>query len=364
LTSVAGWTDTARVKTDGKLSDWGIWGFALGYFACYAPYSALTKAVSKGLLEGMDGRGIDGFRLLPLTTMASLVGMFTFLTAIGWWRYAGRRTVLGARIPCPGRWTFLSGLCTAAIIGTTTLAYTFSGVSIVLMMLLMRGGVLTLAPIVDALARRRVRWFSWAALGLSLASLLAAFSGGSHELTVLAIIDIVVYLASYFVRLQFMSRLAKSDDANARTRFFVEEQMVATPAIVTALAVLALIDHGPLMHEVRAGFTTFWSSEVVGEALIIGLFSQGTGVFGGLILLDKRENTYCVPVNRASSVLAGLVATWGLTRFFGQRPADGRELLGASLILGAILALSIPPMIERRRAASRAAAATSRGAST
>ncbi len=45
----------------------------------------------------------------------------------------------------------LSGLGTAIIIGTTTLAFTFTGVSILFALLLMRGGVLIIAPTVDLL---------------------------------------------------------------------------------------------------------------------------------------------------------------------------------------------------------------------
>ena len=52
---------------------------------------------------------------------------------------------------------------------------------------------------------------------------------------------------------------------------------------------------------------------------MIGVLSQGTGIFGGLILLDRRENTFCVPVNRASSILAGVLASLSLAFFFGHR---------------------------------------------
>src|SRR5690606_25844638 len=109
--------------------------------------------------------------------------------------------------------------------------------------------------------------------------------------------------AAYFVRLRFMSKLAKSEDASLRTRYFVEEQMVATPVLVVFLAACALIGQGEFMGQVRAGFTTFLDRPIVFEAILIGLFSQGTGVFGGLVLLDKREHTYSVPVNRCSSIL-------------------------------------------------------------
>jgi hypothetical protein len=45
--------------------------------------------------------------LLPATTLASLVGMFRFLTVKGWWRYAHHRTALGVGVPCPGGWTLM-----------------------------------------------------------------------------------------------------------------------------------------------------------------------------------------------------------------------------------------------------------------
>jgi drug/metabolite transporter (DMT)-like permease len=338
------------LKRPSIIGEYAIWGFAFGYFACYVPYSALTKALSDGLLRGMS-RGISGFELLPSTALASLVGMFVFLSAMRWWKFAGRREIFGRSIPVPGIWTFSSGLCTAAIIATTTLAYTFSGVSIVFMMLLMRGGVLITAPLVDFVSRRKVRWFSWLALSLSLGALLVAFFGktqSSLAMTLVAGIDVAVYLASYFIRLRFMSRLAKSDDPNATKRFFVEEQMTATPAVVFILAVIALINHGEMMGDIRRGFTTFFLGDRVFEAIVIGLFSQGTGVFGGLILLDKRENSFCVPVNRASSILAGICASYALYLFLGKRPPSSVELAGAALVVCAIVVLSLPSLLKKR----------------
>lgn len=72
-----------------------IWVWAAGYFACYAPYSALTKALS----SGHDGQaGLDGVALLPLSTLASLLGMAAFMLATGWWRAASQRTVRGVAL--------------------------------------------------------------------------------------------------------------------------------------------------------------------------------------------------------------------------------------------------------------------------
>ncbi|MRG97428.1 hypothetical protein [Polyangium spumosum] len=326
-----------------------IWLYAFGYFACYWPYSALTKLASQGRIPGMT-RVVSGAELLPVTTIASLVGMFVFLSWRGLFRYATHRTVLGLRVPFPTRWTFLSGVATAVIIPTTTLAYTFDGVSIVLMMLLMRGGVLVLAPFVDVLSGRRVRIVSWVALGLSLASLVVSLgTGASYELTLIAAIDVAAYLASYFFRLRFMSKLAKSDDPDVMLRYFVEEQMIATPVVVLTLAVGALIGKGAALEALRSGFVSLGSAGALLPAIGIGLLSQGTGIFGALILLDGRENAFCVPVNRASSVLAGVLASATLALLGLGRATPMSELAGAGLVLLAIVVLAWPTIAAARQ---------------
>ena len=325
-----------------------IWWFAFGYFACYVPYSALTKAVSSGWLEKMDGHGVAGFQLLPLSVGASMLGMFAFITAMGWWKYANHGD--GGKLPRPTGWTLASGICTSAIIATTTLAYTFDGISIVFMMLLMRGGVLILAPVVDAVSGRKVRWFSGMALLFSLGALFVAFwEKKGFDITLIATIDVSVYLMSYFIRLQFMSRRAKSSDTKARTAYFVEEQMVASPFLFVLLVIAALIGQGEIMENIRAGFVDVGQSSILFEVIVIGLFSQGTGIFGGLILLDKRENTFCVPVNRSSSIMAGVIASTSLWLIFDQasRPSY-YQLAGAGLIIMAIVFLALPSLLPKR----------------
>ena len=102
------------------------------------------------------------------------------------------------RIPRPDLWTTLSGLGTAAIIATTTLAYTFQGVSIVFALLLMRGGVLILAPLVDSQSGREVDWYSRTALVLSLAAVAIALADTrGYVLGVAALLNLALYLCGY-----------------------------------------------------------------------------------------------------------------------------------------------------------------------
>jgi len=337
-------------KKSFSLAAFGIWLLAFGYFICYWPYSALTKAVSKGLLPGMNA-GIPSFTLLPISAFGAVIGMIAFITIKGWWKYSGRRKIFGVEVLCPNRWTFLSGICCSLIIATTTLAYTFKGVSIVFVMLLMRGGVLIIAPIADFFAKRKTRWFSWVGLAFSMLALIVAFSEkkAGFAISLLCAINIGIYLLGYFVRLRFMSQLAKSDDEEANTRYFVEEQIVGSPLMLLGLIVLAIINYGEGMHEIRNGFTVLPFNFYAIHTLILGLLSSGTGFFGGLILLDKSENTYCVPVNRSSSILAGVLASYTLAYLFGNDFPSVYELIGAGLIILAIIFLTIPVIFGKKK---------------
>ncbi len=324
----------------GRKYGLGIWGLALGYFSFYIPYSAFTKTLSEGVWLGMDG-SVSGFELLPATAIATGITMPLITTMLGWWKYAGRRDILGLSIPCPSFWTFISGISFAVIIATTTLAYTFNGISIVFALLLMRGGVLILAPLLDVTLNRKVRWFSWAALLLSLTALgIALGEVGGYTLSLAAVLNLAAYLGGYMVRLQSMTRFAKSEHQNANKRYFVEEQMVAMIALVSIPLIFAVVGIGDIMMDLRRGFTTFLASNLVGPALLIGFFYACLGIFGTLIYLDRRENTFCIPLNRCSSLLSGIAASFALTFVLGHRPPSSIELIATGLILISILVLS------------------------
>jgi hypothetical protein len=318
-----------------RAGPWSIWLLALSYFIAYVPYSGLTKAATSG------GDAFAGVRLLPSTALASLLATVGLLLGTGWWRRADGIRVGRWLLPAPGRWTLLSGLCSAVIIATTTLAYTFAGASIVFMMLLMRGGLLVLAPLVDGLSQRRVSSRAWLGLALSLCGVgVAAVGRWDLRFGWVAALDVAAYLLAYFCRLRAMSHVAKTDESAVRMRYFVEEQIVSTPALVAVLAILGAVGVGPQLQALRVGFEVLWQTGATLEQLGIGAFSQAAGVFGALILLQPQENSFCVPVNRASSILAGVVATAGLAALqLGPAP-DGRELVGAGLVLLAVVVLA------------------------
>ena len=285
--------------------------------------------------------------------------MFLFLTLAGWWKYATHSKICGISVPRPQWFTFLSGICTGGVIITTTLAYTYEGISIVFAMLLMRGGVLIMAPIVDLLAvkrKRKIYWPSWFAAFLSFGALFAAFMGkSSTAMKVTAAVDIGLYLCCYFLRFFIMSTYAKSNDVEEKKRYFTEEQMTANAVLFTAVYLTALcgmnMEEKSMPGMLWYGLSVLPTTGVFWQIFLIGFFSYGTGLFGSLIFLDPREHTFTIPANRSSSIMAGVIATYLLAIVFGQSYPSIHQLIGAGLIVGAIFFLGYRSVVEKKQKA-------------
>lgn len=348
--------ETGSLVMRQRLASLGIAALCFGYFAAYVPYSAMTKMATKGLFAGMGGAGLSGFEVQFLALLGNFVAMIVFISLARWWKHAKQWRCCGLSLPRPRWFTFISGLCAGGIIITTTLSYSFGGISIVFAMLLMRGGVLVMAPIVDVVARRRKRkiyWPSWVAATLSLGALLVAFgSDAGTAMTVVAAIDVVLYLFCYFFRLLFMSNRAKSDDQSERKGYMVEEQMTSGPAILIAVIVVGLIGAGmapsSIPGQLWSGMTKVLGGGYAWHIFLIGVLSYGTGLFGSLIMLDRRENTFTIPANRISSIIAGVLATYFLAVLYEQRYPDLSQLIGVALVIAAITFLAYRSVVEKR----------------
>ena len=318
---------------------------AVGYFLAYIPFALLVRALSTGLLPGLD-EDLGGLQLLPMASLGALVGAIAFLTLNGWWRYIGLRSVRGRLWRLPSGQMALAGAFMAGIAATTILNYTFAGVSILFMVLVGRAGTLIVAPFVDTVARRRIRRYSWAALALSLLAVAVALTGvDAYALTLGAALSLFVYVGSYVGRFEIMSRLAKTGDRQVDRRYFAEEQLAAAGILVFVIGVLAAIGAGSQLGALSDGFSlAFVFSGPGALAFLIGLFYATLYVFGTLIYLDPRENSWAVPVNRCSSVLAVLVASYALAWLFGAHPPVPEVLVATAFVLAAIAALSYPQL--------------------
>lgn len=275
---------------------------------------------------------------------------------MGWWKYGRKRRVLGLNLPFPRPEAFVSGIGFAAIILTTTLAYSFSGVSIILALVMMRSGTLSMSPIIDWTFKRRVRWFSWIGLLLSLTAILISLSDvHGYHLGVAAVLNLCAYLTGYAMRIPSMTKIAKTGAREVAFNYFVEEQTVAMPAIVLALAVLAVLGRGELANQLRFGFAHLFDSSFAQFGWAIGFFYAALGIFLSFIYLDRRENTFCMPLFACSSLLAGIAASYTLVWWAHVPAPNGIQLVGATLLIAALLVMSplhhLPLYIKQLREA-------------
>ena len=309
-----------------KRVDRTIWLFGLGYFIAYTPYAGLVKAMSAGKLPGLAG--IEGLTLLPSVLAGTIVTLPIFVLLLGWWRYA--------RVPT--RAMIISGFGTSLIIATTTLAYAFHNISVLFALLLLRGGMLIIAPITDLLGRRRVRWFSSAALIISLtAVLLGIVATTNHRLTLAAIINLAVYLLGYQIRLPQMTKYAKVEHPETTRTYFVGEIMVT----LIFLALIPLIGAALGVSTLRNGLAVIVSgSATANVGFLIGVLYATLYVFTTLIYLDRRENTFCMAMNCCSSLLAGIAASYALSQLLGMDTPAWFELTGVGMIIVALMFLS------------------------
>ncbi|MFM6852807.1 MAG: hypothetical protein ACKOUM_01845 [Sphingopyxis sp.] len=323
-------------------------GYVLLYFLAYLPNVILTK-LATSIVHPALGRPLTGLETLPASLIINLVLTYAFILLSGWHRDANGVAVAGVRVPMPTRYTLLSGLGSALVLFTVPLSFTFDGVSIPFIQLLMRGDILIIAPVVDLMFGRRVRWWSWTALAMVLGALaLALGDRGGLDLPPLAILTVILYTIGYFLRLMVMTKISKSGDPASVRRYFVEEKTVALPLSVGVLAAISASGIGGQSGELGWGFIAVWTDPVMLPLFGIGLTLTVISVLAIIILLDPRENAYCVPLERAASLVAGVGAAMLLAWLWGLPQPRTAELLGAAILIAAIALLSLAPRLSAR----------------
>lgn len=322
---------------------WPLEAVVLAYALAYLPNVMITRLVTNTPHPGL-GRPLTGLETLPASLIINMGLTLGFIWLSGWHRDARQIRVGGRHWPAPDRWTFLSGIGTALILFTVPLSFTIPDVSIPFIQLIMRGDILIIAPLVDLLFGRRVRWWSWAALAMVLAALVITLGDrGGLRLPPLAIATVVLYTIGYFLRLLVMTRVAKTGDAAMVRRYFVEEKLVALPLSVAALAALSASGIGGQSGELAWGFVSVWADPVLADLFGIGATLTLISVLAVIILLNPRENAYCVPMERAASLVAGVGGSVLLALGWGLKMPRPAELLGAAILIGAIILLSLAP---------------------
>ncbi|MEM9839320.1 MAG: hypothetical protein AAF830_09210 [Pseudomonadota bacterium] len=305
---------------------------ALGYGLSYLIF-ALTIRTSG--LEGINSRQIISgfaFGFAPVAILSVL-----------WLRgRVNKRSVL----PSMAWGEALSGVATASIAVSTVYALATQSVSVVLALVLMRGGVLLISPLIDWSHRRSVEPVSWSAFALSLLAVsVGIFANNSNGLELHLIGILSVYLLGYAIRLTLMIRFAKRNQEGRRATWFSSELSFTTVFLLVAGAV-------------------FWLQSPATApplfTIIIGALYAVVLVFGSLIYLDPRETTFAVPINRAASLCAGIVGAFFLAGIGEASLPPWTDVLAAALVSCALV------LLLRQDAAARAMSpnASARVAST
>lgn len=322
----------------------------LGYLLSYLPSIMLTRYLATTSIVAL-GRPLTGLELLPGSLILNLVMTYAFIWLSGWHRQANRLAIGRWSVPFPRRATFLSGLATSLVLFTVPLSLTFKGVSIPFIQLIMRGDILILAPLVDVLFGRRVRWWSWLALAMvAFALVITLTDRGGLRLPPLAVLTVVLYTLGYFLRLVVMTRVGKTGDPQTVRAYFVEEKIIALPMSLVALASISTLGLGGQADELARGFIGIWRLGVIWPLVGMGVTLTAVSILSILILLDPRENSYCVPLERAASLIAGVVAALLLAWIWGMPVPRPAELAGAAILIAAIALLSLAPRLSARAA--------------
>ena len=123
---------------------------------------------------------------------------------------------------------------------------------------------------------------------------------------------------------------------------------------VAALALLSWSGLGAQASELEWGFVRVWTDPAIVPLFGIGATLTVISVLSIVILLDARENAYCVPLERAASLLAGAGGSLLLAWFWGLPQPRVAELIGAAILIAAIVLLSIAPRLSRPIVPARA----------
>jgi hypothetical protein len=317
------------------------WSLAATGLEAIVPLYLLVQVAYVVLTRLTSGDGAGGLAILPYSLLVLLVLTFAFIWLSGWHRDARQRRILGLHVPVPGRETLVSGIGSAMMLCAIPMSYSLAGISIPLILVLLRGGVLAAAPLVDLAHRRRIHWASLLALLLVFAALVVVLGAqGGAGLPPLALLTVALYNAGFILRLLMMTRIAKRGDVAQTRRYFVEEKLVALP-----LGLVALVSIIALGSDVPGGLAGIigiaWTPQLLAAALAMGITMTLASLLTSLILLGARENSFCVPLERASSLLAGMVAAWLLHWHWHELAPTGAEMTGAGLLFAAIAVLKL-----------------------
>ncbi len=333
----------------------------IAYFGLYVIYGVASKYFEPTMTK------------TEYSVYTTAAGTFVCLTVSiikGWYRIQSSQLIPFAGRSIPGELLYIipSGVCTAVVIPTTTLMYSLKGVSVMVAMVIMRGAVIVISRLVDAIQihrgilKKKVYWeenagvvFALLAVGVTL-----AFSKGDEGKvpfyqSVEAMAILSAYVTAYAIRIYIMNFYKNTRPPGTKLDnqgFFGTEQISAS--ITLTIAAIILFNSpslfgatAPQIMEFRGAFIDpkpNWPGAAAAGAVfgVVAFFSVFIFMFKG------RTATFAGLVNRLTSLVAGTVATLIAWFALGGRAPRPEDWLSLGLILVAVYFLT---RSEKKRAA-------------
>ena len=356
-----------------------------GYFALYV----LTGILAKVFTGGYPLRMPEMAYLFNNTLGSSLIAL-AIVFALGWTRLKSNRLVRWGPFTVPSEIAYIipSGICTAIVIPGTTLMYTMGAVSIMVAMVIMRGSIIVVGRLVDAvqirqgILKKRVyaeeNWavvFALCAVATNLlflpvvkaldaigipaskwAGIKPGASGGGFDVFHLVVLGL--YVSAYAIRIYLMNYFKNTRAKGVpldNKGFFAIEQISACVTMVALAAFFYFASPGfGWAAKPEAPLAIFRGAvqHPTPIALLSGLPFGILAFFSVFIFMFKgRTATFAGLVNRLTSLLAGTTATL-IMYVFGARFPSAQDWLSVAFILVAVWFLT---RAEKMRSAEVAA---------
>jgi hypothetical protein len=290
-------------------------------FLAYVGTGVMPKIFTYGL-GGVEK--VNQNQYAVFSTAGGVAVAMLIVLGLGWLKHFKRS------FPWEVTMTGASGFGTAVVIVTTTLMYSFKGVSVMVAQVLMRGSVIILMLGVDGimlwrgLSTQRITKTQCKGVAYALAAIACAIFAparplkpGQYAATFTEILPtLLAYIfLGYAIRLfvQQFWKHKKGPAAQDNRGFFAVEQLfaVATFAIITVYVLVSgssdprVVDAQKAMHH--------WNWSAMGSGVFFGLVAVPS-VF--LMMLKAHTGTFGALLNRSTTLIAGTIATCVLAIFF------------------------------------------------
>ncbi len=306
-----------------------------GYFTFYV----ITGVSVKYFLQYEHGPHFSGMENLVYSTFGGMFVATLVVLVLRWYRLESIKkiSVMGVTVPYELLYIIPSGFFTAIIIPTTTLMYSFKGISVMVAMLLMRGSVIIISRIVDSIQirqgilKKQVLWEENVAIIFALlAVFINLFKHEAGKQSMFSSLPVMVvftmYITSYAFRIYIMNYYKntrkKQSKGNNNKAFFAIEQLSSTTFIIlaTIITVVAVTKFGADgFREVAIAQTVLHPREGWWYwGVLAGMAFGAVAFFSVFIFMFKgRTATFAGLVNRLTSLVAGTTSTLLFALFFG-----------------------------------------------